>query len=217
MTITVPTGDLVGVLADVIPFASTDKEDAILNTVRLEWDGDMLHALATDRVRIGWSTWHPDDEPDGEAQDDLFTKWGSGDDPWSVVIPLGDAKDIVDAYKLPVKEQRVPLTLDAVDGSVRVIRSRDTGHSAITIVVPGQLVDYPDVPKLLGEADRIEPVSSLAYGAKLLGDFSKVRPRGPMELTFTGPTGLTHIAIGKRFIGAIMPTRLGDEREREAA
>lgn len=79
--ICVPTGDLTGILADVTHFASPDLEVPQLNCVRVEWDGEMLHALATDTIRIAWSSWHRDDEPDGETQDDLFTEFGGADDP----------------------------------------------------------------------------------------------------------------------------------------
>ncbi|WP_213451561.1 hypothetical protein [Rhizomonospora bruguierae] len=58
--ITIPTGELVGLLGDVVPFASPDKDMPNYNVVRLEWDGEMLHALTCDTIRIGWSSWHPD-------------------------------------------------------------------------------------------------------------------------------------------------------------
>lgn len=127
--ITIPTGDLTGVLGDVIPFAHRDDDLPTLSCVRLEWDGHTLHALTTDRYRIGWSQWHPDDEPDGESQDDLFTRWGGADDAWWIYLPLDDAKDVVAAYKLGPKEQRTPLTIENLDGQLKVVRSRDTGYS----------------------------------------------------------------------------------------
>jgi hypothetical protein len=73
----------------------------------------------------------------------------------------------------------------------------------------------PNIRELLADNDTIAPVTGLAFGAKFLADFAKVRPRGPLEMTFTGPQRLVHVAIGKRFTGAIMPTRVGDgEAER---
>lgn len=218
--ITVPTGDFVGILSDTIPFAFPDDDLPTLNCIRLEWDGDMLHALATDRYRVGWSQWHPDDEPDGEAQDDMFTRWGSGDDPWSFLLPLADAKELVKVFKLPAKEQRVPLTVDVDGGQLKVARSRDTGYSAHTTVLRGAGVDIADVPnvrQMLADNDRVQAVTGLAYSAKWLADFAKVRPRGPMELTFTGTTQLTHVTIGERFVGAIIPSRVGADGQREPA
>lgn len=215
--ITVPTEDLVGVLSDVVPFAHPDNDLPSLNAVRLDWDGTMLHAQATDMLRIAWSSWHPADEPEGESQDDLFTKWGGADDPWATLVPLDDAKHLIKVFKLGAKELRVPLEVDYAGGSVTVKRSRDTGYSALSARVEGRMDEFPDVAKFLAEADVVTSVVSVAFGAKLIADFSKVRPRGPMELTFTGATSLTHVRIGERFIGAIAPTRVGDDAERQAA
>lgn len=209
--ITVPTGELTGVLADVIPFAFPDADLLAVHCVRIEWDGDTLNALATDRYRIAWSAWHPDDDPDMDSQDDLFTKWGGADDPWTVTITLEDAKELVKVFKLPLKEQRVPLAVDVDNGQITVRRDRDTGYTALRLDIPDQLVDFPDIRKLLSDADRVEPVAGLAFNAKYLADFGKVRPRAPMQMSFTGSAGLAHVAIGKRFTGAIMPVREGQE------
>ncbi|MEU7170352.1 hypothetical protein ABZ949_02525 [Micromonospora tulbaghiae] len=209
--ITVPTGELTGTIADVLPFVFPDPDLPNLNCVRLEWDGHMLHALSTDRYRIAWSAWHPDDDPDIETQDDLFTNWGGADDPWTATITLDDAKELVKVFKLPTKEQRVPLTVDFTNGQVTVRRDRDTGYTALRLDIPDQLAEFPDVRKLLTDSDRVEPIAGLAFNAKYLADFGKVRPRAPMQLSFTGATKLTHVAIGKRFTGAIMPVNEGQE------
>lgn len=209
--ITVPTGDLVGVLSDTIPFACAEDEVPHLNCIRLEWDGDMLHALSTDMFRIAWSSWHPNDEPDTDAQDDLFTTWGSADDAWLATITLADAKELVKVFKLGPKEARVPLSLGFDNGQVTVRRDRDTGHTALRVDVLDHLVEFPDVRKFLSENDQVKPVVGLAFNARYLADFGKVRPRSPMQLSFTGTTSTTHVAIGKRFNGAIMPIREGQE------
>lgn len=214
MTVTIPTSELVGLLADTIPFASTADEVPVLNAIRLEWDGKQLHAMSTDRYRIGWSTWDPDDDPDGERQDDLWTTWGSdGDEQWHIFVSLADAKDIVGAYRLGAKEDDAPLTVERVistaEGEQLMIeRSRLTGYSAITMVVRGVAADPdPDIRGLLARHDATEPVKEIAFGAKLLADFSKVRPRGPLRLTFTGETRVALVAIGERFVGAIQPVK----------
>lgn len=213
MTITIPTGDLTGVLADVIPFAHPKADAGALNCIRLDWDGEYLHATATDRIRVGISTWHPDDEPDDDGQDDLFARWGGADDPWSILMPLDDAKDIVSNYKLGPKEYRVPLTIDMHEGVLKIERSRDTGHSRLVMQIQGVLDEFPDVRKFLREADRAIPVTGQRYTAKFLADFAKVRPRGPLELAFS--KGLTHISIGERFVGAIAP--IADDKPAPAA
>jgi hypothetical protein len=207
--ITIPTGDLVGVLADVVLFAFPKADLPGINCVRLEWDGGMLHALATDKIRAGISSWHPTDEPDDDGQDDLFAKWGGADDPWSLLLPLDDAKDLVANYKLGPKEYRVPLTIDVHDNVLKVERSRDTGHSRIVMQIEGQFVDFPDLRKLLAAADQVRSVRGQRYTARMLADFAKVRPRGPFEMTFA--KGLTHITIGERFVGAIAP--MSDDKD----
>lgn len=201
--ITIPTGDLTGVLADVVLFAHPKADAGVINCVRLEWDGEYLHAAATDRIRVGISTWHPDDEPDDDGQDDLFATWGGADDPWSILMPLDDAKDIVSNYKLGPKEYRVPLTIDLHQGVLKIERSRDTGHSRLVMQIQGVLDEFPDVRKFLREADQATPVTGQAYTAKFLADFAKVRPRGPLALAFS--KRLTHVSIGERFVGAIAP------------
>ncbi|MBM0235923.1 hypothetical protein JNW88_00275 [Micromonospora sp. ATA32] len=71
--ITIPTGDLVGVLADVIPFAFPEDDLPHVNCVRLEWDGEMLHAEATDTLHAARSSWHPDDDRDGNTSQATLT------------------------------------------------------------------------------------------------------------------------------------------------
>jgi hypothetical protein len=215
--ITIATGDLTGVLSDVIPFASKAEEIVEVNAVRLEWDGHRFHALATDRYRLGWSQWDPDDEPDGDAQDDLFTEWGGADDPWGITLSLADAKDLVTVFKLPAKEWNCPLTLDYRGVStLQVARAKETGYSALTATMNGidSTAGFPDLRELLAKADRLEPLTARAYSAKLLADFAKVRPRGnAMEMKFAH--GLTHVVIGERFTGAIMHIRQGGRPDTE--
>lgn len=209
--ITIPTGDLTGVLSDAIPFASRVAEVVELNAVRLEWDGERLHAMAIDRYRIAWSQWSPDDDPDEDVQEELFTDWGGADDPWGLTLPLEDAKKLVSTFKLKPKQWHCPLTLHVDQSQLTVNRDRDTGYSALKATMNGldSATDFLDLRALLAKADRLEPITARAYTAKLLADFAKVRSRGhSMELKFTH--GLTHVSIGERFIGAIMPVRTGN-------
>jgi hypothetical protein len=208
--ITIPTGDLVGILADVIPFAWQDDDLPMLNIVKLEWDGRQLHALATDRFRVGISTWEPGDiGPGEEAQDDLFTDFGSGDEPWAMTIGLDQAKELVKVFKLPPKESSVPLAFDydAERWQAKVSRSKDTGYSGLSVLAADLREPFPDVRQLIAKA-KVKSAGTIAYTAKLLADFAKVRPRGPLVLTFGGNEGVTLVQIGKRFAGAIMPARV---------
>jgi hypothetical protein len=205
--ITIPTGDLTGILTDVIPFALRDDEIPMLNAVRIEWDGEQLHAMTTDRYRLGWSTWEPGDMADGEdVQDDLFTEWGSGDDPWRCTLALVDATQIAKVFKLGPKEAGVPLTVDyeADRRRLTVKRAKDSGHSAITITADDAFVEFPDLRAMLARSDKLTARREVEYTAAFLADFAKVRPRGPLSMRHT--KGLTHVSIGERFVGAIMPT-----------
>lgn len=209
----IPTGELVGVLNDVIPFACDDDELPTLNCVRLEWDGTMFHAMATDRHQLGWASWHPDDQPDSDGQDDAFTTWGGVDEPWQIVLTLADVEELVKNFKLPVKRHRVPLTLDADFDRLTVRRARDTGHSDMRVTwqaAPVDIVDVPDVRDALKDNSTLRPVTGLAVAAHRLAAFGKVRTRGPVEMSFTGADGLILVRIGNRFEGGVMPTRVGD-------
>lgn len=214
--ITVPTADLVGILSDVVPFAFDDNDIPDINCVRLEWDGNRLHALSTDRYRLAWSTWEPGEVAVGEeVQDDLFTDWGSADDPWAMTIALDEAKELVKVFKLPPKEGHTPLTVDydKQRWTAKVVRARETGHSAITVVVPDMRAEYPDLRALLAKNDALATVTGVEYRAKYLADFAKVRPLGPLSLRFS--EGLTHVSIGERFVGAIVPVKVGTDRSAE--
>lgn len=217
MSLTISTADLMGLLTDTIPFACDDDEPLpALNSINLVWDGDKLHTQATDQYRIAWSSWHPDDEPERDIQGDIFNQPGSGDDPWQILIPLDDAAHLIKTYKLPAKESYAPLTLDVHDGRLTVKRHRDTGHPAITTVIDGRMDAFPDVQKLLSDTDVSSKVDGLAYTAKMIADFARVRPRGPFELRFTGEHSPTLVTIGERFVGAIQPIRLAEDEEKAA-
>lgn len=211
MTLTVPTWDLVGVVADCVPFAFPKDDLLMLHGVRIEWDGERLHALASDRYRVAWSQWHPDDDPPADTQADLFTKLGGNDGPWGVFLHLEDAKKLVQIYKLPMKQSGAPLTVDVDLNRITVTRARETGHAAITAAFEGLEVEMPDLRGLLVNNAALTETDQISYQPAYLADFAKVRPAGPLEMRFTGSSGLTHIAIGQRFVGAIMPVRLGED------
>lgn len=212
--LTIPTADLVGLLTDTTPFAHPEADLPGINSVHLHWDGEMLHAMATDRFRIAISTWHPDDEPDEEVtQDDLFTTYGGADEPWKATVALDDATHLAKTFKLGAKQGRTPLTVDLIGGNVKVARSRNTGHSDIAVTVDGVGEPFPDLREVLADASTIKPIKAVAYSARYLADFNKVRPRGPLEFDFTGSNRLSLVRIGKRFVGAIMPTQVSSGLE----
>jgi hypothetical protein len=209
--ITIPTTDLTGVLKDTIPFAWPDDDQPTINAIRVSWDGEQAHAMATDGFRIAVSSYHPDDPPLTDTQDEVTTAWGGADDPWSVNLPLVDAAHLIKVFKLPAKHGQVPVQVDHIDGRLKIIRARGTGHPAIAVTVDGQMDVFPDLRAQLSSMDGLEPVGGISFTPSFIADFAKVRPRGPLELTFTGQKSLAHIAIGARFVGAIMPVRPGWE------
>lgn len=212
--IMIPSAELTGLLGDVVHLAHPDGKVSIpwLSCVHLSWDGEMVHTMATDRYKLGWSSWHPDDLPDGDVQDDIITTWGGDDEPWQIVIPLADARHLIKAYKVPKKLQRVPIGITVGDGLIEVLRSRDSGRSAVRVVIKGTTSEeMPDIPKLLSEHDTSQATRTARYDADGLAAFARVRSSSALEMTFDGKNGLTKIAIGDRFVGAIVPVRRRDD------
>lgn len=210
--IQIPTAEFVGLLADVVPFAFPDDDLPDINVVRLEWDGDMLHASATDTLRTVRSSWHPDDDENGTDSPSLVNPYGGADDRWVVFTRLDDAKELIKHFKLPGKESRTPLTLDERDGQLRVSRSADTGHQDVTAVVTTRFCEFPDLTKVLDTEPLAEQMTEIRYVGRHLADFGIVRQRGPMTLTFCGTERATRVRIGERFVGTIRPDRSGEPR-----
>jgi hypothetical protein len=83
--ITIPTGELTGLLSDVLVFAFPEDDLPHVNCVRIEWDGEMLHAEATDTLHAARSSWHPDDIDGNDSQPSLHNPLGGDDDRWVVI------------------------------------------------------------------------------------------------------------------------------------
>lgn len=209
MTITVPTAEFTGLINDVVPFAFPKDDLPDYHSVRLAWDGDMLHASARDTMRSARSSWHPDDNPSSSKQEQLFSGLGGADDPWAIIIDLLDVKELVKIYKLSDKLGGVPLTLDHDRGRLTVKRSRDTGHQAITTVVEGRMREFPDLSKALDAPIAHEGVEEIPFVGRHLADFGAVRQRGVLRMAFAGPINATRVTIGDRFVGTIRPERDG--------
>ncbi len=203
--ITIPTSDLCGLLTDVAPFAFPDDDLPDVNVVRVEWDGNMLHASATDTMRAARSSWHPSDSDDNDT---MFAVYGGADDRWSLLVDLAEAKEIAKVFSLPKKEGATPLTLTYDNGRLVIARNRDTGHTAHTMVVEGRLVNFPNLGGMLDTA--IQPVATgvVDYSGALLAPFGLVRQRGGL-LRMTFGAQRTRITIGDRFVGTIQPQPTG--------
>lgn len=214
MTTYIPTGELTGLLEDVMGFACPDPELPRIHAVRLDFDGEALHASATDDVHAGISTWHPDDLPEGTGtQEGLFSRRGGLDDPWSIVISLTDAADLVKKVKLKEKDRWVPLGLDFITGladenRLRVARNTDSGYPGLAVTVLDREVEMPNVRAGLDRHAVGRPVSEMEFNPILLGHFGQVRMRGDsMKIAFTGEDSMAVVTIGDRFVGGIRPVR----------
>lgn len=221
MSIVIPTYDLVGILNDVIPFASTDKEITNLHCVLVEWDGEQLHAYATDRFVAAWSRWTPGDDapedPDPD-QDSLFDYHAGDDAPWRVLLHLAVAKHITQAFKLAAGAGWQPLTVEKHVDELRIRRDRDQGLPALRYNAPGILTaTFPSVRKYLEVSllEHLTPpgqfgpgVDRVAVTPTYLAKFAKVRDYGPLQLLFRTRTGLVLARCGDRFVGGIAPVRM---------
>lgn len=214
MTITIPTGDLTGVLADVIPFALSDPDMPHVSVIRIEWDGDMLHAEATDALHAARSSWHPDDVGGAGGPASLTNPFGGADNRWALLVAVDEVKEVVNDYKLPKKEAGVPLTLDYESGALTVRRSRDTGHAAKRIILEGRMVDFPPVAVMLDELAEPSPVEEVAYSGAAVARLGQVRQRALTRMRFGARR--THVTIGDRFVAAIAPDRSGERRDEQA-
>lgn len=218
MSVTLPSIEFTGLLNDVIPFALDEPDLPNLNCVRIAWDGEQLHMQATDNLHVAWSRWHPDDLPDADAQESLLEPVGSDDSPWERVITLADAQALAKGYKVDKKRWFTPVHLDGSSlETFKVIRNRVPGLPAITTTVDHQIIAFPDLAATFAEHDRADAVRGVAFTANLLAHFATVRPRGPMELTFTGRDKPVVVAIGERFNGLIQPVRPAERHLRAAA
>jgi hypothetical protein len=196
--ITLPTGDLVGCLADVIPFAELDDELPETCCVHLRWDGQ-FHAEATDTEKFGWSSWNPRDH-EGDS-------WGGADEPWSASISLADAKALTKMFKLPKARMWQPVTVEHIGRSVRIKRDKVDELPSLVMVAADNFLEFPDLQQRLADHSTVEAVPGVAFNAANLAAFGKVRPYGPMAITFTGEKSLALVNIGARFTGGIWPAK----------
>lgn len=213
MTTYIPTGDLTGLINDVAALAGQDKEVPRTHAIRIDFDGECVHTQATDDMRSGVSTWHPDDLSEEAMQEGLFSRRGGRDDPWSIVVSLPDALEVAKKFKLPDKSGWVPLGLDYIPGigsehRLKIARNTDTGHTGLSMVLLDRDVDFPDLRVVLGATPLPQPVAEVEFNGEALAAFGQVRQRGGgLKLAFTGADTQTLVTVGDRFRGGILPIR----------
>lgn len=218
--IKISTRELVGMLKDVLPFAATDT-DTLDNVVRLEWDGESLIASATDRFRMARETWTPDDEEYTEAADADVCIYEADAPLFSVRLSLPDVKSIIKAFTMQAKLNHAVVrisvgvaSLEENTYAVRFAREGSDRWSRLEFHATGYgapregEIPEPDIAELLATFEgRSEPTTGVAWNAGKLDAFAKVRPLGPLKMTFTGYMKPVHFAMGSRFQGLIQPVR----------
>jgi hypothetical protein len=211
----VPTGDLVGILSDVLPLAP-DNKDHPHHGVLLEWDGSQLSAHASDGLSAGVSSYDPDD-PDDFPEDGPVVHWGpteGGEPTWRFFVTAPDAKEIVKTFKLAWKFRAIPLNVKvSPTGTLLFIeRTRDTGKTEHTMAVrpptDGVPRGFPDVPALVADLMhyRAPADHSVVWGHRLAA-FQTASRRGPVAQVFTRGDRPTVIKVGNRFIGCVTAER----------
>jgi hypothetical protein len=212
--IELPTVEFVGALNDVIPFASTEKDDPAYNVIRLEWDGETMYTLASNRhqhirYEIDSRMWQ--NEPDMA--------------PYSVRIALADAKMLASAFKLPTKHSYASVgiavnTFSPSENLYRVTFSRDGSpdYSRLALNVFGRgkplgldedLKEVDIHSELAGWAGAVAEQEHTAWSPKSLANFGKVERHGAilMEFMTTKDGGAVRVSSGPRFQGIAYQTR----------
>lgn len=209
MSLLMPTREFVGLLTDVLPFASPDDEDTAWHRIVLTWDGARLHASAGNGLRMAWMSWGVDDGDQPTIPAFAYTP--EGDSQWELAILPSDAKELATKFKVSPKEGETPLLVDGSADGITVRRHSDTGMVALTGAALSRPWDdnAPNIPDQIGKvADRAsngQPVKVAAFSGMLLADFANpkvVRQRGDVILSF-GPAS-AYVQIGRHFRGALI-------------
>lgn len=217
--ITIPTYELLGMIADMLPFVDSDKDSAATHCVRIEQADDTLTMLATNRSQMFRVTWTPEDP-----------ELGLGLGSFDVRVTPADAKVIANAFKLPEKLSHAPLTVSAsrVMASsdhlyrLKITRDADALWPATTVTVTGwgvPNVDEGDSPEIdihgtinaLGRDDRVDAMlTRTGFNPKLLANLGKVERHGVVKMSFcSGRDGAPmYVHAGKRFDGVMFPAKL---------
>jgi hypothetical protein len=209
--ITISTGDLLGLLTDVMPLA-TDSKDSPQYGVLLEWDRANLRAHATNGgLTAGVSSWNPDDRAIYVAPDEFAyvpgPSWDEQEPTWRVFIAMPDVAEIVKTFKLPAKFLWIPLNVKANDaGTVLVVeRSREYGKTQhlMTVQPTGTEAAVPDIDAMVeGHLRHQLAVNRVGVWGHRIAAFANASRRGPLDLTFTN-AGPVVVRVGDRFAGTL--------------
>ncbi len=217
--LTISTIDLLGCIADALPFIPADKDDTTLRCVQLRWDGERLHVSATDHYRVAISSWDPDDTPDEDVQYEIGTTLGEdGDGTWEFLLTADDAAHLLKTAKPSKGHEYAPLFVTFDGPLLKVRRDREAQVPGFTLTYEGLSHEYPDLRGYVVEAaGKAEPVKEISWNAVYMADFGRVRQRGgAARWTFSGDRSPAVVEIGERFIGALMPVRPAEDKAEAA-
>jgi hypothetical protein len=229
--IALPTREITGMIGDVLPFVSPDKDDLRHHCVRIESRDAHVKMLATNRtqaVRVSWT----EDDVDATPEDDdaVFAEYGpeTGHPAFDVRIGVAEAKSLASAFKLPTKLGWAPVSLRVIGDSYAanlytlIVERKASGElwPALTMRVSGVGVPIPEngdtaevdihqaIDMVSGKAPT--PLHGVAFNPKLLGNFAKVERHGAMRMFFTSAVdgAPVHIEMGTRFEGIAHQVKL---------
>lgn len=222
------------VLSDAAVFASHDETMPRICMVHVEFTGDHMLAVATDRFRLGVSKIGP---VDGK------TVLGSVDGEASFNLALRDVQTLIKLSKTLRRDERTRVVWinQSNDGAVRDDGTRvgtvtfKFSDGASLDVVP-QDTEFPRWRQLFPESGTQVPRDATAFTAEYLASFAKVdggssqrlvmyshddihgrrdKPEKPVVGELYGSQRPTTFTIGDNFVGLLMPVKLEDDGQRE--
>jgi hypothetical protein len=210
MTLTMPTREFVGLITDVLPFASTDDEDVAWHRVVFRWDGVRLHSMAGDGLRAATMSWGPDDDNEPQIPGLEFGPRSNAEPCHNPILP-SEAKEIAQKFKPTQKGLgEVPVRIDGSADQLRVERDADGLVALRSVALSRPWSD--NAPDIIAAIDEVEararhasPRPWMAYSGSWLAPFADprvVRQRAPLVLAF-GPV-TTYVRIGRWFRGFVL-------------
>lgn len=194
--ITIEASAFCDLLSRVVPFAGKDDTLPVLVAVELELVDGYLHAVATDRYRLGCAR----------------TKVSDDAEPWSFLLKLADAKQIVRLFS-PVRKPRPPFPPEITlvrEGAALRVSSKGVRLDGSTLSLTFTAVDgdYIKWRSLIPSGVPIEP-AAVAVNAKYLADFQKAA-RANVAIRVTVFKADKPILVeAEDFVGLLMPVRVG--------
>lgn len=208
--IIIPTTELIGCIADMLPHIQDPKGG--LAGIVVEWTGESLTFSVHDVYSGAVVEWVPgegaegDLDPEQEGQEDIA--WGGGDDPWRVFIWLNDAKEIIKLFKLPAKLWAFPVKLKVNLSQTKLTVERDDMTRGERLLVVSTYNDnLRHIPNIAQVANRVNArlQEAIALPGARLGAFGLCRPHGALSMVWGNDVEPVRIKVGSRLGGFVYP------------